>query len=727
MKTIKTAILMEHNLGKALRLLRDYVTRNAAVVQDSRLEDIQSDYERMCDFMLRGYKDQQQSEVYKQLLYRLFSVCCDMEMDERSQSGAGYSAFAVARSHSLHFMDSLDMIRQKLEEFVQNVALTSLGADEATKQQKLAELYAGHLQYVAMLFDRLLVSYQWNEGEQTFYTKLLVSPTIDANDAQLLLSALMMATMNNFDPRKWLTLVSVYEQVGDEHLRQRAFVGWMLSLPKIPLYLFPLVHQKIEHLCADEKVKREMLELQMQMEYCNGADADTEEIQRNIMPSLLKGNNIQFTNTGIIEKDEDLMKNILDPSAADKAMEEAEESFNRMQNMQKAGSDIYFGGFSQMKRFPFFHQIVNWFCPFYQEHPDIREVVREFSDYQIFQILFDKGPFCDSDKYSFVLALSSVMNKIPANMREMLNNADALGATSTEEEQQSPSYIRHMYLQDLYRFFRLYQQHADFDNPFDFYNYPALLPFANKNMTQEGLIEQVVSLCKFLYKRHHYSLVEEILTRYEPCLSDEGLLLSATIHLRTGEYSLACTEFELLLQSGNVQRRAISGYAQACFYLQRYDESQKYYQQLYDLQPDNQDVELNLVVSQINNHRIEDAMQHLFKLNYEHADDERILRVLAWAYMVQDKLKEADAIYRRLVNGEHAQSNDFLNAGYCKWLCSDIVEAIDLFRKYESKKPGLGESRPTLEQQFASDAKFLTSKKISDTERCIMLDLVARQ
>ena len=50
-------------------------------------------------------------------------------------------------------------------------------------------------------------------------------------------------------------------------------------------------------------------------------------------------------------------------------MEKLEASMKRMNDMQRQGSDVYFGGFSQMKRFPFFSVVANWFMPFYLHHP----------------------------------------------------------------------------------------------------------------------------------------------------------------------------------------------------------------------------------------------------------------------------------------------------------------------------------------------------------------------
>ena len=48
------------------------------------------------------------------------------------------------------------------------------------------------------------------------------------------------------------------------------------------------------------------------------------------------------------------MDDILNGDTSDKKIEEIEHSIRKMADMQKRGADIYFGGFSKMKRFGFF-------------------------------------------------------------------------------------------------------------------------------------------------------------------------------------------------------------------------------------------------------------------------------------------------------------------------------------------------------------------------------------
>ena len=125
--------------------------------------------------------------------------------------------------------------------------------------------------------------------------------------------------------------------------------------------------------------------------------------------------------------------------------------------MQKNGSDIFFSGFSQMKRIPFFRKYVNWFVPFYSNHPDLPEEAIQTAKTKFAERITERGPFCESDKYSFVIGLSSAISHIPENARQMMENGELgpLGMHGDDDNMQNPSLLRLLYMQDLYRFYRL--------------------------------------------------------------------------------------------------------------------------------------------------------------------------------------------------------------------------------------------------------------------------------
>ena len=230
----------------------------------------------------------------------------------------------------------------------------------------------------------------------------MLSPTVDDHDQQLIASAITLSLLNCFDYQKWRVLVEVYAQTADEYLRQRALVGWTLAVDSRQLTVYPEMLTRLQKLLAEDNCRQELKELQMQLVYCLKADEDSQKIQQEMIPEIIK-NNDQFrvTRNGIEEIEEDPMEDILHPEASEQRMEKLEETMRKMVDMQRAGSDIYYGGFAQMKRFPFFNDTCNWLMPFYAKHPGLTQVMNDERSSRILLGLLRHSPFCDSDAYSF--------------------------------------------------------------------------------------------------------------------------------------------------------------------------------------------------------------------------------------------------------------------------------------------------------------------------------------
>ena len=115
-----------------------------------------------------------------------------------------------------------------LENYVTDVALLGL-ENEETRRTKARVVYRRHNEAMQALFARIMISPQWNDNDAAFMEDILLSPVVDTVDARLIVSAVMLAAMNCFDPRKFSVMMNVYLKSHDEHLRQRALVGWVLD------------------------------------------------------------------------------------------------------------------------------------------------------------------------------------------------------------------------------------------------------------------------------------------------------------------------------------------------------------------------------------------------------------------------------------------------------------------------------------------------------------------
>ena len=591
-------LIAKHNVGKALRAMKETIAEDKLpgyIV--ARYEDVKNDYRLMQDAMMRGLRDDKIDEVYADIMRKVYGAGLDVLIEEKVKK---YSSFAYARVSAQQTEAHPDAVRTVLEAYVQDMAMMAF-EPENTRKAKMEKLTADHHAYMKQLFNALLVAPMWNDRRAADFADLLLSPTIDRDDALLLVSAVMLATMNVNDPYKWDMLAEVYVRATDKVLKMRALVGWVLSLPYDPRgpRLFPFVQERIKAMLADKTTLKQMLDMQMQMLFCCNADADNEEIQRNIMPTLIKNTNLQMTRLGIVEKEDDPMKDIMDPNAAERDMEEMERKYRKMMDMQKQGSDIYFGGFSKMKTFPFFNDLCNWFAPFNAAHPALGAARERLAGSTFLNNLMENGPFCDSDKYSFALAIAQIMDRMPDNVKEMLNSDATLGPTVSKEEQENPAYICRSYLQSLYRFFRLYRSKRDFLNPFILDeledNDGNALFMSYKLLACPEMEENAVALCGFLLKRKMMRELVSMAICYKSSQNPRLVRFLALVPMTDGKWQEAYDLFASVSEDQHTEE-SLRGMAHCCMSLKRFGEAVAIYRRLLAMHPDSFSYQLNLAV-----------------------------------------------------------------------------------------------------------------------------------
>lgn len=730
MATDVKELLRKHRLKDAIHVMRQYAADYPEVRAAERLQKIEEDYQLMLDFMYRGFKDDKREQMYQSLIHKLYILEMDTIQAEDFRKNAFYSeAYAmISRKHWEH-----DLIRYSLENYVTEEAMLSLN-DDNDRLGKERDLNKRHSEFMSVLFRKLWLSYQWNEVEAGFYEELFLSPTIESRDVQLMVSALTLATMKQFDVLKFRTLVHVYQQTSDVYVRERSLVAIAFSM-NADADFFGEEKSLLSSLLEDDRVCRELLELQMQVVYCLNADEDNRTIQKDIMPTLLRNNSFEITRFGIIEKEDDPMEDILNPGAADQAMEEMENTVERMMDMQKAGSDIYFGGFSMMKTFPFFRDIANWLTPFYKENPALNIITDKLKETGLMDTIVANGPFCDSDKYSFALAISTVIDRLPANIKEMLGTADALGPVMPKEDMLTPAYIRRMYLQDLYRFFRLFPRRSEMANPFErtgnYHQGRRCVFFAEPLLHDSPLCKYVVELGNFLLKHQRMEELDAVISNFEMDSvhsTPEGLdmdlqflLLKAVRNEYLSKEEVACLNYELVLALDKDNLLALKNLARLRFLLGDYDRAAQCYSHLVELQPGKKNYELNYSAALLKLGVIDEAMRIIYKLDYDAPDDVIVKRVKAWGLMAQAKLDQARELYAQLRNNVQAQPADSLNAGYCEWLSGDIMKAAELFKDYLKL---LNNDGYNISTDFEHDADFLIQNGIRKIDMDLMNDLL---
>ena len=700
--------LLRRDLGEAITATDNFLAIHPHQVNIDRLFAIRTDYQLMADYWRRGFKDPQLPSLYDTLLKRMYVLYANIANAYNIRHTSLLSSLYY-RSHTAARDWAPQNIREDLEAFVSEVAMLELEAPH-TAEPKRKELYARHFRSMVELFDYILTSGMWTDGFSSAMEEMLLSPTIDSSDQQLMVTGVMLATVNCFDITKFRLLIHLYEKSTDEEVRQRALIGWAFAIDtEIAQSIYAEENTLVEKLLENEACCQELVELQKQLIYCIDAERDRATIQNEIMPNLMKQQGFRITRNGIEENDESDLNEILHPDETEANLERVEASFHKMLDMQKQGSDIYFGGFSQMKRFPFFNELANWFIPFDFNHPDLAVVSEKFRNSKFLHSVVRSAPFCNSDQYSFALAFEQVVSKIPANYLEFMENSEASFYEFAAEEKSTPTFIRRMCLQDLYRFFRLFKDRDAFRNIFD----PEARDYLilSKPMFSRTHVETSFNdVTAFLLKKNRRSEAEAMLDNYGEHRRDyQYYMMSAWL----GREPKANYAQALALQPDS--ERALAGYARALFNEGAYQEALDAYDKLLIQQPDKKSYLLNKAVCLTNLKRYDEAERVLFRLNYEAEDDANVNRVLAWALTCDGKYEQAEKFYNQLLSEEEPAEDDLLNYGFCLWFSGHIDEAADCFHRY------LMVSGEPKESIVENELELIRAKGITEPEIQMML------
>jgi len=681
-------LISQRRLGEALALID-----KTPQVNPSGIEDIRADFQRMGDYMMKGYDDPEREQLYNKLLQRAYTAVASTA----TQLYIEHTPILLAMRNKVRTGAanwSIRHIEEQLQNFVMELAVADL------ENRPTDELYDKHTAFLTDLFDYIITSRQWSQSVADGITQMLLSPTIDTSDQQLLTAAIIVSNIEQYDPNKFQLLVNLYLNSTDEGVRQRALVGWAVSMSgKEPFRQFErqLTDMALE---KDERTAVELTELQMQLVYCITAVQDNRTLREEIIPGLIKGNGIRIKLDGSIEEnDGDSMQDILNPEKAEQNMEEMERSMERMNDMQRQGADVFFSGFSQMKRFSFFQPIANWFIPYSNNHPSVRQVAGQMKDNRFFQQMIEASNFCDSDKYSFVLAMTQVWSKMPENVKNLLENGEVADSSMLQNagKQNRPAVRRRSFLQDIYRFYSLYQYKSVFRNPFKTSGTSRQwLPLANPIFQNTPVEQHFIGCVKFLYKKG---------------LRDEAIALLDNCSETTRGYPFFMLRGTILHQENDFQQAlsiqpddeaAMRGLAKTAYAANHYDTAAECFRRLAERHPDKQSYQLNLAICQACLEQYDEAEQTLYRLHFDSPDDTQVADALAWTLMEHRCYEKAEAIYNQ------NSSADPLNAAFCKWLLGKTAEAFEIFKnKVENPADAIGRERDFLLRHGISSTDIL--------------------
>ena len=694
-------LLLSSRLKEALEQIQMQMTGVSDWAATSRFEDIDRSYHYMLQYFGQGSPDEHRTDLYHQLIRRAI-LLNDQVLQARMQPESMLLYYQHLRS-SLSRTENIEGLRIALESFTETNDV------------------AAHEHILGILFDLIWTNGQWSSSDSTSLLELIDSPLIIEDDSALVVSAVTLSLLERVDPLKCLFLCQAAQNLSMV-VSIRALTGLAIALTGYSdiLPYFPEIKDRIAILSDEPGISERMLKVQMALLLCRETKEIDRRMREEFIPTMLRNPKLGDLMREELERDDvspDWNEWIEKPEIKNKLIQ--------MTELQMEGADVYMSTFSNLKNYPFFRQIHNWFRIFSIEQPDVAHSLgKNIIKSAIGKSMLSSGMFCNSDKYSFALTFSQIpeqqrdmiMAQVDEQVHEELQDSKSDSIPSDLKE----NYAARQYAQDLYRFFNLFSRRHEFRNPFD----------SNLNLLSDNTLsilvkadESVRTIAVWLLGKNYYPeavqayrLMEENANPYSADYRFYQQMGYAQQRIQKYNDALESYRRADLLQSDNGW--TLRHMAQCLRLTSHAAQALELLLQAEKRDSDNMSLQIQIGDCLVDLKRYDEALTRFFKVDYLKPDYPKAWRAIAWCAFLAGRMDRAKEYYEKLLNAKPT-GIDCLNAGHA-WLADgDIQRAIYLYRQGRDK---LGAD--TFETEFRKDSEILIDKGINESDFPLLLDLL---
>lgn len=687
------------------------------------IEEIETTYQYMLQYMKQDCADPERQNLYNKLLADAYTWA-DKAQRARLTPISTRLYFDKLRFSQLKPFRTLSELQLEMEAYTENMGLSGLlDNGNGTPNDEISKR---HEQAYSDMFHRIWLADIWDCQEEEEAHKLLSSLLVPVQDLSLFASALTLSLMEIFDSRKLLLLLDCCQHAAEE-VRQRATIGAaiIIFLHDKRISAYPALSARIRLLNEDPAFAKNLNTIQIQLWRSRETKKIDKKMREEIIPEMLRNaNNITKAK---LDLDEDEIPEDINPEWED-WMEKSgmNDKLMEINELQMEGADIYMSTFSQLKTYPFFRDISNWFYPFDAQHSAVAHATRKQGkrSHSLLGHILQSGIFCNSDKYSFALTIA----QIPEEQQKMMEaqfeaQNEANNETSAFEKMEAhsrrPDTISNQYIQDLYRFFKVHPRKQEFH---DIFEEPLNLAATQTLKGAFSHAESKLNLAEYLFSKGYTA---EALTFYQDIIrNNEGN--DAEIFQKAGYCH----------QQNKDYRNAIEAYWQAdsrkpgnswtlrhlaaCHkQLKQYDEALSYYKKVEQIMPDNLNTLFQIGYCLTETKHYEEALAYFFKIEYGNPQSAKAQRAVAWCSFAAGKPEQALKYYEKAISNS-PQMQDYLNAGHVHWSMGHAGKAAENYAKAAKLSPSMDDFI-TL---FNKDEEILKEAGIPQEEIPLMRDLI---
>ena len=714
--------MAENRLSSALAEL-DIMAQTASAPWNikSEISHLSENYRFLCKFALEGADDPTRAIQYNRIKSSLsriaLSILRESDIKESNRLYFGILRFERMQKDS-NITSLLDDYRKVNDRYslMQFEGNTNSNSSEASKYKKMLETHAERI------FNLIWVTHPLTKEDGIAIENSLKDETLPLSFKRLIVSALLLGSIDYYDECKLEIFARSYLN-GDKDLQIYLAVALLLALwCNRSIDIGEKLSAILETLSENSQWNSDVRSIFRLF----ALKRDSERIERmvndEIIPDMIK------------------LKPDLEKRLGKQSLEELSDDFNpeweemlgksgiadklkEINSLQEEGCDVMMATFSRLKSFPFFNDVSHWFVPFDRYHSSVTNILGD-ADSELSLLIERSMPMCDSDKYSMVMALEAMPRQ---NRRNMVQQFEALGNQNNEmfssllnpqiaTREKTADY----YIQDIFRFFKLFRRKSEFKNPF---SSPVNLTILKSLKSSFVEIEDILPIAEFYFKHKYYPEALELFGYMETLgnldfalLQKEGFCFEKEGKI---EKALSCyRKSELLKPESQWTLRHIASCLRSRGDL---DEAISYYRKVEATSKD--DVSLAVVIGNcaLECGKIDEAIKSYYKADFLGDRTGNALRGLAWSYFLNREYEKSLKYFERVISSGEAKTNDYLNCGHLMMALRRFRDAAD---RYIMSIHADGMRLDNFEESIQTDRHYLVDAGVDSLMIDIIVDTV---
>lgn len=669
----------ERRLREAFALTRSLAEGNMRWEASDRIARAEENYRYMLAYAAQGADDPGRDAMADSLGATVLEVVDLLERDNLAvdQTSLYYSTYRFERTRQAETPAALLEAYTKAAGEASPLAMASLGLDEQKRREHLSTIEAMERR----LFVRLWVTHPLAAADTQAVRNAFASPVLPSYFSELLIGALLLGSLEFYDPSKLELLMEAYAQAPATRRGAAALIALLIVMHRWRgRQLDDRIKARLEAMRELPSWKSDLHTAYMELARTRDTERLTAKMRDELMPTMLKLRPDLEKKLGKSDLKQFDLENIEENPEWEEMFEKSglAEQMREISEITMEGGDIMMSTFGSMKSHPFFSEVANWFVPFHAERSEFAGAGAKFAGF------LESMPFLnDSDKYSVVLALAQMPQQQASMMMSQLEQhgdqmamaqAEALNAQAADRRN-----VLNKQVQNLYRFFNLFRRKGEFYNPFangvSLVEIPSIAPDVSDSSTL-GVVGE-------FYFRHKY--FAEALAAFRVLEANgehSDSLYQKMGHAlqRLGKADEALRMFEQadMLNAGSAWtlRRLARGYLVAG----KPREALAALDRLEAIEPDKASNALLRGHCHLQLEEYPEAARALFKADYLDPGSGKALRPLAWTLLMECDLAQSRKLYEKLITNHDPLPADYLNLGHLSLAERRFREAMNFYK-----------------------------------------------